>query len=248
MHQRDAWEAEEGRAGGVARARGNERAWTGAGRAESFAGGVARTAAIVAAFVALGLGGALAAEWAAEDRPRGAEPGAPSYVPVVEPDAPTTGPSDLRVVARGDAPVPDPAAAPVAWLVDGYNALHVGLLRGAARAGAWWSAEGREALLARVRRFEGGAGRVAVVFDGPDARELPDPGAAGAEAGRARVVFAPSADAWLLRRAGAAAPGEVVVVTADRRLAARARARGATVVSPQDFLARCPEERPGGSV
>jgi hypothetical protein len=78
-----------------------------------------------------------------------------------------------------------------------------------------------------------------VVFDGPDARELPDPGAAGGGGARPRLVFAPSADDWLLRRARDAAPGEVAIVTADRRLAARARSRGATVVSPREFLARC---------
>lgn len=202
-----------------------------------FLAGVARTGAIVAAFVALGLaGGSVLAERGGERGPRGIR-GAPApYLPGM---VPGTEPSE---------PAADPLApAPALWLVDGYNALHVALLRGPAREGAWWSVAGREALLARVRRFEGGAGRVAVVFDGPDARELPDPGAAGPDGDRLRLVFAPSADAWLLGRAGEAAPGEVAVVTADRRLAARARARGATVVSPQDFLARCPEE-PAGSI
>jgi hypothetical protein len=81
-----------------------------------------------------------------------------------------------------------------------------------------------------------------VVFDGP--RPLPAP-AEGEAAGAPRIAFAPSADEWLLRRVREAGPGAVAVVTADRRLADRARARGAQVVSPQAFLARC--RRPDGS-
>ena len=52
------------------------------------------------------------------------------------------------------------------------------------------------------------------------------------------VVFARSADDWLVKRVRAA--GEpVCVVTSDRQLADRARRRGAEVVSPRRFLARC---------
>ena len=73
-----------------------------------------------------------------------------------------------------------------------------------------------------------------VVFDGP--RPAPE-----AEAGAGpRVVFAPDADAWLLARVGEAEdPSRLQVVTADRRLAARARHRGANVVAPNAFLRRC---------
>jgi rRNA-processing protein FCF1 len=55
-----------------------------------------------------------------------------------------------------------------------------------------------------------------------------------------QVVFAPSADDWLLREVRSAEnPSRVVVVTADRSLGDRARHAGASVVSPRDFLARC---------
>jgi hypothetical protein len=195
--------------------------------AAGFLRGAAQTGAIVAGFVALGLlGGALAAGEAGRSAPRGAEARPLHYPLDVEP------------------PPLDPAAPPepAVWLVDGYNALHVGVLRGAARAGSWWSGAGREALLERVRRFDGGAAAVVVVFDGPDARELPDPAPPEGAAGRPLLVFAPSADEWLLRRAREAPPGRVAVVTADRRLAARARARGAVVLSPREFLARCEPE------
>jgi hypothetical protein len=131
--------------------------------------------------------------------------------------------------------------APRLWLVDGFNALHVALLRGRERE-AWWTEERRQELLARVRGFDDPTAEVWIVFDGP----RPLPATTRREpAGAPRVAFAPSADDWLLRRVKDATPGEVAVVTADRRLADRARARGAQVISPQAFLARC--RRPGGS-
>ena len=71
-----------------------------------------------------------------------------------------------------------------------------------------------------------------VVFDG--SRPVREEGA-----GRLHAVFAPSADDWLVRRVKAAEqPGRVVVVTADRSLANRARHHGAVVLKPGDFLAR----------
>jgi predicted RNA-binding protein with PIN domain len=120
------------------------------------------------------------------------------------------------------------------WLVDGFNVLHAGVLRGNDRRG-WWREEARARLLARVAAFEDAAAELWVVFDGPG------PGAEAERASeRPRVVFAPSADEWLL---GAVRetdePASVVVVTADRQLADRARHRGARVVSPRTFLARC---------
>jgi uncharacterized protein YaiI (UPF0178 family) len=54
------------------------------------------------------------------------------------------------------------------------------------------------------------------------------------------VVFAPSADDWILRELREASdPTAIVVVTADRQVADRARHRGARVVSPRAFLERC---------
>jgi hypothetical protein len=54
------------------------------------------------------------------------------------------------------------------------------------------------------------------------------------------VVFAPSADEWLLRRLRSAPdPSRLGVVTGDRRLAIRSRRRGARVIMPREFLDRC---------
>jgi YacP-like NYN domain len=120
---------------------------------------------------------------------------------------------------------------PRVWLVDGYNVLNVGLLAGRSREG-WWTGPFRNELLGRVQGFEEEAAEIWVVFDGTT-----PPGSGGA--GRVRCVFAPSADEWLLGRMRERDPEEVALVTADRRLAARARDRGVEVVAPAAFLARC---------
>ena len=130
---------------------------------------------------------------------------------------------------------PGPMEQKVRWLVDGFNVLHAGVLRGNDRRG-WWREEMRARLLERVANFEDATAELWVVFDGPG------PGAEAEIASlRPRVAFAPSADDWLLAEVrGAADPASVVIVTADRQLADRARHRGAQVVSPRAFLTRCP--------
>jgi hypothetical protein len=124
-----------------------------------------------------------------------------------------------------------PAAAPRVWLVDGYNVLNVGLLAGRAREG-WWTGPFRRELLGRAAAFEEDAAEIWVVFDGTTP---PDAGGVG----RVRSVFAPSADEWLLARIRERDPAQLALVTADRRLAARARHHGVEVVAPAAFLARC---------
>jgi predicted RNA-binding protein with PIN domain len=129
---------------------------------------------------------------------------------------------------------PHPMEQQARWLVDGFNVLHAGVLRGNDRSG-WWREEMRARLLERVAAFEDAAAELWVVFDGPG------PGAEQEIASlRPRVVFAPSADDWLLAAVREATdPAAIVVVTADRQLADRARHRGAQVVSPRAFLSRC---------
>jgi predicted RNA-binding protein with PIN domain len=120
------------------------------------------------------------------------------------------------------------------WLVDGYNVLCAGLLGGRERS-RWWAAERRGELLEVLARFDEPDAEIWVVFDG---EQTPDP--PGGEADRIRTIFAPSADAWLVeevkRRAG---DRPVAVVTADRKVAGRARHRGARVVAPRELIGRC---------
>jgi len=121
---------------------------------------------------------------------------------------------------------------PTIWLVDGYNVLHAAVLGGQDRS-EWWTESRRRELLERVSGFDADA-EIWIVFDGPD-----DPGGADALHGP-RCVFAASADDWLVDRVRKAEdPSEIAVVTADRKVAGRARGRGARIVSPRDFLARC---------
>ncbi len=145
--------------------------------------------------------------------------------------------SDLRDRREAGSPIAyDPAAMdlrePRVWLVDGYNVLHAGVLRGRDRS-QWWTESRRRELLDRAAGFAADA-EVWIVFDGADDR------AGDTEPPGPRCVFAASADDWLVDRVRKAEdPGEIAVVTADRQVAGRARGRGAHVVSPRDFLARC---------
>lgn len=143
----------------------------------------------------------------------------------------TGAPPPYPAAAMADAA--DPADEPRTWLVDGFNLMHAAVLRGRDRRD-WWRAEARERVLDLVRRLDAPGAEVVVVFDGrrpPGEPERP----AGPQ-----VVFAASADEWLLRAVREAPdPGRIAVVTADRQLADRARHRGARVIGPRAFRERC---------
>ncbi|HBZ71423.1 MAG TPA: hypothetical protein DEP35_17515 [Deltaproteobacteria bacterium] len=129
------------------------------------------------------------------------------------------------------------SATPRVWLIDGYNVLHAGVLRGRDRRG-WWTASVQSQLIAIADTFEDPAAEIIVVFDAatpasPRAAEPSPPS-------RVRLVYAPSADDWLVRHVRRSEePRRIAVVTADRQVQGRARHGGASVVSPLAFLARC---------
>lgn len=126
---------------------------------------------------------------------------------------------------------------PGIWLLDGFNVLHAGPLGGRDRS-EWWTRARRDELLEIADRFDDRDAEIWVVFDGPHA--IADAHSTGRRVRHLVPVFAPSADEWLLARVrDAADPARVAVVTADRKVAGRARQRGARVVSPRDFLERC---------
>jgi predicted RNA-binding protein with PIN domain len=134
--------------------------------------------------------------------------------------------------------VEDRNEAPSTWLLDGFNVLHAGPLGGRDRA-EWWTEPRRSELLEIASRFDDPRAEIWVVFDGPRP-EAPGVSAEGPPSPRLERVFAPSADEWLLARVREAEdPGRVAVVTSDRKLAERARHRGARVYSPRAFLDRC---------
>lgn len=125
------------------------------------------------------------------------------------------------------------------WLVDAYNVLHVVLLGGEDRS-EWWRARARDRLIERAAHLPIAHGRVWLVFDGGVPAAETD-----AEVAGPRIVFTPSADDWIHRRARQSIGPAPRVVTADRKLARRCRRAGARIVSPGDFIAACPLDPPG---
>ncbi len=151
----------------------------------------------------------------------------------------------------------------VLWLVDAYNVLRVSLSPRAAANGAtpaaeddpdparWWTAERRLALLEAVTGLREPAHEICLVFDArqlDEALEIEASDDAWPAPGHVRSFYAPSADDWIVAtlRARADDFDRRLVVTADRRLANRARSRGAEIVSTQDFVGLCGVDR-GGS-
>lgn len=133
-------------------------------------------------------------------------------------------------------------------LVDGFNVLHTVLLAGA-RDVAWWGRKARERLLERVAGWPEAGDAIWVAFDGSQpawsvlALEFKGPSAEGSARGPiVHGVFVESADDWIVRRARRAeAPDRTIVVSADRKVAGRARSAGCLVWSPRAFIAACGE-------
>lgn len=127
-----------------------------------------------------------------------------------------------------------------AWLLDGFNVLHAVLLGGQSR-GRFWQRSERERLVARLVGAPGDTrppGEIVVVFDGAH----PVEGEAARPGPGVEVVFAPSADDWIVRRVRRSErPERIGVVTNDRQVAGRSRHAGARIVAPASFLAACPD-------
>ena len=115
------------------------------------------------------------------------------------------------------------------YLLDGNNLI------GRVRRTAQPSPEDRAALVAEIAgRLRQTRAKATIFFDGPAGERASALGSLSV-----RVPSGGSADDAIVREIErAAAPGEAVVVTADRGLAARCRDAGAKVCSPDDFFAR----------
>ncbi len=107
------------------------------------------------------------------------------------------------------------------YLVDGYNVI---------RTTSFASLElelAREHLVAFCQAFH--PREVIVVFDGPRPAQE--------RHGNVKVVFAPSADRWIIdfvRRSKN--PSQITVVTEDRQIRGAVGAEGARVMSPREFV------------
>lgn len=180
-----------------------------------------RSMAVIGVFIGLAVGWAGAERWLRGDTGRGGPSGAPYSSGAV-------------------APEPKRSLQPSIWLVDGFNLLHAAVLRAGDSREGWWKGQNRDRVVELARAFDDAGAEVVIVFDGSEEPTIPVEGGP-------RVVFAESADEWLLAEVRATPePGRIAVVTADRRLRDRLRDRGAQVVSPSAFAARCrgAEKRP----
>lgn len=136
-------------------------------------------------------------------------------------------------------------------LVDGFNVLHTVLLAGA-RDSLWWGRAARDRLLERVALWPESGDAIWVAFDGAQpawsvlAVEIIGPGPERPARGPiVHSLFVESADDWIVRRARRAeVPERTVVVSADRKVAGRARSAGCLVWSPWTFIAGCGAGKP----
>ena len=129
------------------------------------------------------------------------------------------------------------------FLVDGFNVLHTVLLAGA-RETAWWGRAARERLLERVTGWPEAGDAIWVAFEGEhpawSVLAIAFPGPSAQRGPIVHSLFVDSADDGIVRRARRAeAPERTVVVSADRKVAGRARSAGCLVWSPWDFIAGC---------
>jgi len=118
------------------------------------------------------------------------------------------------------------------YLVDGYNVI---------KTTSFASLElelAREHLVAFCQAFR--PNEVIVVFDGPRPNRQ--------RHGNVLVVYAPSADRWLIDYVRKArSPRQITVVTEDRQIRGAVGAEGARVMSPREFV-RGPKRRARGPV
>ncbi len=167
--------------------------------------------------------------------------------------------ASLSASARSDASLTEPRVI----LIDGFNVLHAVLL-GKAREQGWWRRVERERLLRRIAGWQSGPDDLRspddlwVAFDGGQpawsvwAEPIAGPTNHSKTSGVMRgptvhCVFVESADDWIVRRARRSArPDQLVVVSADRKVAGRARSAGCEIWTPWDFISRCPLTTPDG--
>jgi predicted RNA-binding protein with PIN domain len=116
-------------------------------------------------------------------------------------------------------------------IIDGFNVLHAVVLVGRDRAG-WWQPAAQRRLVERVEQLTLSYPSMWIVFDRrPSTSEVPED--VTSKDSRIRIVYAPSADEWIVHEVARLAPQySVTVVTADRPLRERVRRVGGMVLSP----------------
>jgi predicted RNA-binding protein with PIN domain len=120
-------------------------------------------------------------------------------------------------------------------IIDGFNVLHAVVLVGRDRAG-WWQPAAQRRLVERVEQLTLSYPAMWIVFDRrPSPSEVPED--VTSNDSRIRIVYAPSADDWIVHEVERLAPQHAItVVTADRPLRDRVRQVGGIVLSPSAVL------------
>lgn len=116
-------------------------------------------------------------------------------------------------------------------IIDGFNVLHAAVLVGRDRA-RWWQPAAQRRLVERVEQLNHSYPSMWIVFDRrPSTNEVLENVASNDS--RIRIVYAPSADDWIVQEVERLTPQHLVtVVTADRPLRERVRQVGGTLLSP----------------
>lgn len=125
-------------------------------------------------------------------------------------------------------------------IIDGFNVLHAVVLIGRDRAG-WWQPAAQRRLVERVEQLPLSYPTIWIVFDRrPSTGEVPRdeiPEDVTSNDSRLRIVYAPSADDWIVQEVERLTPQHsITVVTADRPLRDRVRRVGGSVLSPAAVL------------
>lgn len=122
-------------------------------------------------------------------------------------------------------------------IIDGFNVLHAIVLVGRDRAG-WWQPVAQRRLVKRVEQLDVAYSSMWIVFDRRSCRSeiLGD---VTSDDPRIRVMYAPSADDWIVAKVERLSPQHsVTVVTADRPLRDQVRRAGGSVLSPSAVFGR----------
>ena len=116
-------------------------------------------------------------------------------------------------------------------IIDGFNVLHAAVLVGRDRA-RWWQSAAQRRLVERVEQLNHSYPSLWIVFDRrPSTNEVPED--VTSNDSRIRIVYAPSADDWIVHEVERLAPQyAITVVTADRPLRERVRHVGGALLSP----------------
>jgi predicted RNA-binding protein with PIN domain len=117
-------------------------------------------------------------------------------------------------------------------IIDGFNLLHAVVLVGRDRA-KWWQPAAQRRLVERVEQLPlSYYPSIWIVFDRrPSTNEVPE--GVTSNDSRLRIVYAPSADEWIVQEVEHLAPQyAITVVTADRPLRERVRHVGGSLLSP----------------